>query len=50
MYGCCQGMKVLDIAGGTGDLTQFARRVGPHGEVVLADINDAMLSRPGQAA
>ncbi|MRJ42637.1 MULTISPECIES: bifunctional demethylmenaquinone methyltransferase/2-methoxy-6-polyprenyl-1,4-benzoquinol methylase UbiE [Idiomarina] len=38
------GMKVLDIAGGTGDLTAaFARRVGPTGEVVLADINDAML-------
>ena len=38
------GMKVLDIAGGTGDLTAaFARRVGPAGEVVLADINDAML-------
>ena len=38
------GMKVLDIAGGTGDLTeQFSRRVGPNGEVVLADINQAML-------
>ncbi|CAB0151312.1 Ubiquinone/menaquinone biosynthesis C-methyltransferase UbiE [Pseudidiomarina piscicola] len=38
------GMKVLDIAGGTGDLTaQFSRRVGPTGEVVLADINQAML-------
>lgn len=38
------GMKVLDIAGGTGDLTaQFSKRVGPTGEVVLADINDAML-------
>jgi ubiquinone/menaquinone biosynthesis C-methylase UbiE len=39
------GMRVLDIAGGTGDLTeQFARRVGASGEVVLADINDAMLA------
>lgn len=38
------GMKVLDIAGGTGDLTaQFSKRVGPTGEVILADINDAML-------
>ncbi|MBY6064438.1 bifunctional demethylmenaquinone methyltransferase/2-methoxy-6-polyprenyl-1,4-benzoquinol methylase UbiE [Pseudidiomarina sediminum] len=38
------GMKVLDIAGGTGDLTaQFSRRVGPTGNVVLADINQAML-------
>lgn len=42
--GARQGMSVLDIAGGTGDLTaQFSRRVGPEGEVVLADINDAML-------
>lgn len=39
------GQKVLDIAGGTGDLTaQFSRRVGPTGEVVLADINGSMLS------
>jgi demethylmenaquinone methyltransferase/2-methoxy-6-polyprenyl-1,4-benzoquinol methylase len=42
--GVRKGMKVLDIAGGTGDLTaQFSRRVGSEGEVVLADINDAML-------
>ncbi len=42
--GVRSGMRVLDIAGGTGDLTeQFSRRVGPTGEVVLADINDAML-------
>ncbi|MEX1220743.1 MAG: bifunctional demethylmenaquinone methyltransferase/2-methoxy-6-polyprenyl-1,4-benzoquinol methylase UbiE [Idiomarina sp.] len=39
------GQKVLDIAGGTGDLTeQFSRRVGAAGEVVLADINNSMLS------
>lgn len=39
------GQKVLDIAGGTGDLTaQFSRRVGPSGEVVLADINNSMLT------
>lgn len=38
------GMKVLDIAGGTGDLAQaFAKRVGPTGEVWLTDINDSML-------
>jgi demethylmenaquinone methyltransferase/2-methoxy-6-polyprenyl-1,4-benzoquinol methylase len=38
------GNKVLDIAGGTGDLTmQFSRIVGSTGEVVLADINDSML-------
>lgn len=42
--GVRSGMKVLDLAGGTGDLTaQFSRRVGPTGEVVLADINEAML-------
>jgi demethylmenaquinone methyltransferase/2-methoxy-6-polyprenyl-1,4-benzoquinol methylase len=39
------GMKVLDIAGGTGDLARaFARRVGPSGEVWLTDINGAMLA------
>jgi len=39
------GMKVLDIAGGTGDLARaFARQVGPTGEVWLTDINAAMLS------
>jgi demethylmenaquinone methyltransferase / 2-methoxy-6-polyprenyl-1,4-benzoquinol methylase len=38
------GHKVLDIAGGTGDLSyKFARKVGPEGLVVLADINDSML-------
>ena len=39
-----RGHQVLDIAGGTGDLTkQFSRRVGETGRVVLADINDSML-------
>ena len=38
------GMRVLDLAGGTGDLARlFAGRVGPTGEVVLTDINGAML-------
>lgn len=38
------GMRVLDIAGGTGDLARaFARRAGPTGEVWLTDINDSML-------
>ncbi len=38
------GMRVLDIAGGTGDLARaFARRAGPQGEVWLTDINDSML-------
>ena len=38
------GHRVLDLAGGTGDLAiKFARQVGPTGHVVLADINAAML-------
>ena len=38
------GNKVLDIAGGTGDLTaKFSRLVGPTGRVTLADINLSML-------
>ena len=38
------GMRVLDIAGGTGDLARaFASRVGEQGCVVLTDINEAML-------
>lgn len=44
MSGVRRGNKVLDIAGGTGDLTaKFSRIVGPEGAVVLADINDSML-------
>jgi demethylmenaquinone methyltransferase/2-methoxy-6-polyprenyl-1,4-benzoquinol methylase len=40
------GQRVLDVAGGTADLAlQFARRVGAGGEVVLTDINPAMLAR-----
>jgi len=40
------GMKVLDIAGGTGDLASaFARKAGATGEVWLTDINASMLSR-----
>lgn len=39
-----EGAQVLDIAGGTGDLAQaFASRVGKSGQVVLSDINEAML-------
>ena len=39
-----EGSKVLDIAGGTGDLAlAFARKVGASGEVVHTDINEAML-------
>ncbi|GLR62952.1 bifunctional demethylmenaquinone methyltransferase/2-methoxy-6-polyprenyl-1,4-benzoquinol methylase UbiE [Marinospirillum insulare] len=44
LSGVRKGNKVLDIAGGTGDLTmQFSRLVGDEGEVILADINDSML-------
>jgi demethylmenaquinone methyltransferase / 2-methoxy-6-polyprenyl-1,4-benzoquinol methylase len=38
------GMRVLDIAGGTGDLALgFAKDVGSTGQVVHTDINEAML-------
>ncbi len=38
------GERVLDVAGGSGDLSrQFARRVGEDGQVWLTDINKAML-------
>lgn len=38
------GAKVLDIAGGTGDLAKsFAKKAGPTGEVWLTDINESML-------
>lgn len=44
MSGVRQGHRVLDIAGGTGDLTaKFSRLVGRDGLVVLADINSSML-------
>ncbi|WP_018871691.1 bifunctional demethylmenaquinone methyltransferase/2-methoxy-6-polyprenyl-1,4-benzoquinol methylase UbiE [Thioalkalivibrio sp. ALJ16] len=38
------GMKILDLAGGTGDLAgAFAPRVGPKGQIVVCDINASML-------
>ena len=38
------GARVLDVAGGTGDLARlFARRVGGRGQVILTDVNAAML-------
>jgi demethylmenaquinone methyltransferase/2-methoxy-6-polyprenyl-1,4-benzoquinol methylase len=40
------GEQVLDLAGGTGDMTAlFQKRVGPTGHVVLSDINAAMLAK-----
>lgn len=40
-----KGGKVLDIAGGTGDLSKgWAKRVGQNGEVWLTDINSSMLT------
>jgi demethylmenaquinone methyltransferase/2-methoxy-6-polyprenyl-1,4-benzoquinol methylase len=44
LSGVRPGQQVLDVAGGTGDLTlRFSREVGPSGRVVLSDINAAML-------
>ena len=46
MAGLRPGQQVLDLAGGTGDLTrQIASRVGSSGHVVLSDINAAMLAK-----
>ena len=44
--GCRPGHHVLDLAGGTGDLTALiASRVSPAGRVVLSDVNPSMLAR-----
>jgi len=43
--GARPGQRILDLAGGTGDLAaKLARLVGPDGEVVVGDINGSMLS------
>ncbi|GAB6042869.1 bifunctional demethylmenaquinone methyltransferase/2-methoxy-6-polyprenyl-1,4-benzoquinol methylase UbiE [Endothiovibrio diazotrophicus] len=45
LAGVRPGQRVLDIAGGTGDIAKLlAGRVGERGEVVLADINGSMLA------
>ena len=45
MSGVRLGHRVLDLAGGTGDMTTlFAEKVGTHGSVVLTDLNAAMVS------
>jgi demethylmenaquinone methyltransferase/2-methoxy-6-polyprenyl-1,4-benzoquinol methylase len=46
LSGVRAGDRVLDVAGGTADLSlAFLKRVGENGEVWLTDINHAMLSR-----
>ena len=43
--GVRSGDKVLDIAGGSGDLSKlFAKKVGTEGQVILTDINESMLA------
>lgn len=43
--GASIGDRVLDIAGGSGDLSKlFAEKVGTEGQVILTDINASMLS------
>ena len=45
LSGLRAGSRVLDVAGGTGDMSRlFFDRVGPTGEVWLTDINGAMLA------
>mgnify|MGYP001814117270 FL=1 len=42
--GVLPGDRVLDLAGGTGDIAALmSKRVGKNGQVVLTDINEAML-------
>jgi len=44
LSGVRTGQSVLDVAGGTGDLTaKFSKLVGQKGKVVLVDINESML-------
>lgn len=44
LSGVQSGHRVLDLASGTGDLADsFAGLVGPYGQVVMSDINNAML-------
>jgi len=44
--GLRKGQRALDVAGGTGDLARgMAEQVGPTGQVILSDINWAMLEQ-----
>jgi demethylmenaquinone methyltransferase/2-methoxy-6-polyprenyl-1,4-benzoquinol methylase len=46
LLGVHAGLRMLDLASGTGDLAdRCAGLVGPSGRVVMSDINNAMLSR-----
>lgn len=45
LSGVRSGHQVLDVAGGTGDLSlAFSRLVGQRGQVILSDINASMLN------
>ena len=42
--GVREGQRVLDVAGGSADLSRlFLKKVGASGQVILTDINNAML-------
>ena len=45
LAGIRNGQKILDLASGTGDLAaRFSTLVGPDGQVIMSDINAAMLN------
>jgi len=45
LAGIRSGQKILDLASGTGDLAaRFSTLVGPTGQVIMSDINAAMLN------
>ncbi|WMY96252.1 MAG: bifunctional demethylmenaquinone methyltransferase/2-methoxy-6-polyprenyl-1,4-benzoquinol methylase UbiE [Arsenophonus sp.] len=44
--GACSGQIILDLAGGTGDLTaKFSQIIGKTGKIILVDINNSMIER-----
>ena len=44
--GIRKGFRILDVAGGTGDMAEaFAKQTGQEGEVWLTDINESMLQQ-----
>jgi len=46
LAGIRKGQKILDLASGTGDLAaRFSGLVGPEGQVIMSDINAAMLEQ-----